>query len=222
MWKNKESFSGANYMKRGVKYLRNAIIVFAITFCFFSFIGGFIVVGFPPVSRIEIIEFYGVDDNNDTAVDTIEITIFNMGDKKEEITNINFSQMEKKWILRNLTFPLKLQPNELPKQLIFVAATNEDQIFADDEIHVTVYLAREGTDPGIVIDNDDLQRENGNWFTTKEDVLLRYSKVYPYEPYQFLFTLSFIASLIFNVALNMIILIYLMIKHVRSTSKQRE
>ena len=209
-------------MKRWVKYSRNVIIMFVITFCFFSVIMMFIVVGWPPASRIEINEFYGDDDNNDTAVDTIGIIITNAGDKKEEITAIDFSQMEKRWILKNLTFPIELPRYSMFKQLTFVAATDQDQITANDEIHVAIFLAREGTAPAIVIDNDDLQRENGHGFETKEHVLLGYYKEYPHEYYLYILTLSLVASLITNVVLNILFFGYLMIKQVRSTVRQRE
>lgn len=118
-----------------------------------------------------------MDTNNDTRVDTIDVFVTNSGTTGDTITEFDFSQMSKNWVLSNIVYPVEIEPLVFEKHLLLLAVTNHDQITLEDDIHIDVYLASKGSiNPAIVIENKDLleSEEEEYIFQLKEMVSYDY------------------------------------------------
>ena len=122
------------------------------------------------LSGIDIYEFSGFDTTNDSYIDTIEVQISNTATREYEITNISFLEMSKNWNA-TLPFPISIPPVTASKLITLSAVTNQDQITADDTLHVEFFLSSRGTaNPAIVITEEDIIRVTNDNFTLREEV----------------------------------------------------
>jgi len=127
---------------------------------------------------IDVIDFYGLDDNNDTQIDTIEVILANYGFKEEEIIRINISN--KNWNLTSGAYPIEL-PAVSSIQIILTAATDQDQVNLSEIFVFEFYFASEGpTNPGIIIDNSEIDLD---YFELKNDVFKSFRRDNPKNIY---------------------------------------
>ena len=145
----------------------------------------------PYYSDIQIVDFYGLDDNNDTQIDTIIVDLTNHGFKAEEIIKINISN--KNWNLTNEAYPIELPAVNII-QIILTATTDQDQVNLSENFVFEFYFASEGPiNPGIIIDNTEIDVD---YFKLKNDVIKSFHRDNPENIYNSAYIIIGIISIV--------------------------
>ena len=180
-------------LKKRLELFLAGIILFPIIFGSLSFVMLLIVVPMEPYYiDIRINELYGLDDNNDTQIDTIGVILSNSGLKTEEIIRIDISN--KNWNLTSGTYPIELLAAVTNIEIILTATTDQDQINSTDNFVIEFYFMSEGqTNPGIMIDNTEI---DADYFELKNNVIKSFHKDNPKNLYDLLYLSIAIISIL--------------------------
>jgi len=185
-------------MKKWHELFYIGIILFILILCSLTFLIFLIVIPLRPPNdiQIDIIEFFGSDENNDSHIDTIVVSMINLGLRNDKITQIDFS-MNKSWIVTNSEYPIELKINAMIETIFLTAATDQDQIVLTDSFSVEFYFASGGDTDQIMINNTDIVKGEA-FFELDETITKSYRKNYPNYTYPILFIGSAIISLIIS------------------------
>jgi len=164
-------------MKPWMKYILFGIILFPILFFLIGVQGPFL----PNSAEMTIINFEGVDSNQNGKIDSITIQIVNTGFVAEEIIAVELSRMNKTWILTDREYPIPVAVLDFVN-LSLIAETDQDQFSTNEQIFIDFYLKSEGLlNPAFTINKNDLLIQSEEFFTLKIEITYEKDYTYPFS-----------------------------------------